>query len=64
MDAPAETETAEVERVYRWRLRRFGELGFDRGQAQRLALAGADWHQAQRLIASGCPVELAYELLR
>lgn len=58
-----EDATAEARRVELWRRRRFLELGFDKGQAQLLAMGGIDWHEAERLVKRDCPVDLAFRLL-
>jgi hypothetical protein len=49
--------------LWRYRVRRFRELGFTRPQCIRLADEGTDWHQASDLVRRGCPVDIVFDLL-
>jgi hypothetical protein len=46
-----------------WRVDQFRQLGFEDDAAWALALSDADLGQARNLGRSGCPTELAYEIL-
>lgn len=54
----------EEERVFKNRMLRFLELGFEERDAELLAHASyVDWHEAERLIQRNCSVSLAFEIL-
>jgi hypothetical protein len=58
------TET-ESERVERWRAEELVRAGYDDESAAELAArSDVDLHRAVELLASGCPVELALQILR
>jgi len=58
------TET-ESERVERWRAEELERAGYDPESAAELAARNdVDLHRAVELLASGCPVELAVQILR
>ena len=46
----------EEDLVAEWRLEQFGLLGFDLGDAVRLAESDADLNRARKLVADGCPL--------
>ena len=65
----AETAThvfeSEQERVERWRAEELERAGYDAVTAQELASrSDVDLHRATKLLESGCPPELALEILR
>jgi hypothetical protein len=49
--------------VFRWRLEQFRQLGLSDLQAAELAASGADLGQARYLLGSGCPPQLALQIL-
>jgi hypothetical protein len=51
-------------RVRQWRIHQFFELGFPLSDAKRLAVTGADVAQARRLVRRGCPIPIAYRIVR
>ena len=53
----------EERRVYRWRLRQFGQLTGSIEAAERLAISDADLGRARKMIAEGCPPERLVEIL-
>jgi hypothetical protein len=58
------TET-ESERVERWRAEELERAGYDPVSAAELAARNdVDLHRAVELLASGCPVDLALQILR
>ena len=58
----AEDESAE--RIRRWRLVQFFELGFEDVNAEMMADdAGVDLAQARKLITLGCPLDTALHIL-
>jgi hypothetical protein len=59
---PLLTPTVDDE-VFRWRLEQFRQLGLNDSQAAELAASEADLGQARYLLASGCPPELALQIL-
>lgn len=46
-----------------WRTRQFERLGVAYPAALELALLGVDWHRFKELVESGCPPELAAQIL-
>jgi hypothetical protein len=55
----------EAERVERWRAQELERAGYDPGAAAELAArSDVDLHRAVELLASGCPAELALQILR
>jgi hypothetical protein len=72
-DAPIATLTEEEEmdaslgfeesELWRYRVRRFRELGFTRPQRVRLANEAADWHEAHDMLGAGCPVDVVFDIL-
>lgn len=58
------TET-EADRVVRWRAQELERAGYEPAAAAELAERNdVDLHRATELLESGCPVELALEILR
>ena len=58
------TET-ESERVERWRAEELERAGYDPASAAELAARNdVDLHRAVELLASGCPIDLALQILR
>ena len=58
------TET-ESERVERWRAEELERAGYDPVSAAELAARNdVDLHRAVELLHSGCPVDLALQILR
>jgi hypothetical protein len=53
----------EDQRVLRWRLDQFIDLGFDLVSGALLADSPVDLEVARRLVARGCPVETATRIL-
>ena len=53
----------ECERLFEFRRARFESLGLNEFQAFALADAHVDWHDAERLIKSGCPADVAVDIL-
>jgi hypothetical protein len=53
----------EEERVLRWRLNQFLELGFDLVSGALMASSPADLGMARRLVACGCPRDTAVRIL-
>jgi hypothetical protein len=53
----------EEERVLRWRLNQFLELGFDLVSGALMASSPADLGTARRLMAYGCPRDTAVRIL-
>lgn len=49
--------------VMRWRVEQFRALGFDDIAAALLGACRTDLHQARSLVGSGCPLDLALEIL-
>ena len=63
--AQIQIEETEAERVVRWRAEALERAGFDPDAAAELAARNdVDLHRATRLLESGCPVELALQILR
>jgi hypothetical protein len=63
--AQIQIEETEAERVVRWRVEALERAGYDHGSAAELAeRPDVDLHRATALLESGCPVELAIEILR
>ena len=60
---PAEIQVEEEQRVSRWRLEQFHQLGFDPEEAWLLSESQVDLNQARSLIAAGCPSTLALTIL-
>jgi hypothetical protein len=46
-----------------WRVDQFRRLGFENDEAWALALSEADLGQARNLGRSGCPADLAFQIL-
>jgi alpha-tubulin suppressor-like RCC1 family protein len=49
--------------VFRWRREQFRQLGLNEFQATELAASDADLGQARYLLGSGCPPQLALQIL-
>jgi hypothetical protein len=49
--------------VFRWRLEQFRQLGLSDSQSAELAASKADLGQARYLLGSGCPPQLALQIL-
>ena len=63
--AQIQIEETEAERVVRWRANELERAGYDEASAAELAARpDVDLHRATWLLESGCPVELAVEILR
>jgi hypothetical protein len=63
---PAESQPPVADgrdEVFRWREEQFRELGVGSSQAKMLAASNADLGQARYLRASGCPPEIAVQIL-
>ena len=62
--AQIQLEETEAGRVVRWRAQELERAGFDAASAAELAeRADVDLHRAVQLLESGCPVELAVQIL-
>jgi len=62
--AQIQLEETEAGRVVRWRAQELERAGFDASSAAELAeRADVDLHRAVQLLESGCPVELAVQIL-
>ena len=62
--AQMQLEETEAGRVVRWRAQELERAGFDAASAAELAERGdIDLHRANGLVESGCPVELALQIL-
>lgn len=48
--------------VLNWRSERFRSLGYELGEAARLATSNVDLHELERLIAKGCPPNTAIRI--
>jgi hypothetical protein len=58
-------QETEADRVVRWRAEELEKAGYDSGAAAELAGRNdVDLHRAIGLLESGCPVDLALEILR
>ena len=65
MTAAQIIEETEAARVIRWRAEELERAGFDHDAAAELAArTDVDLHRATQLLESGCPVELALQILR
>lgn len=53
----------EESAVTRWRVEQFRALGFDEIASALLGACRSDLHQARRLVGSGCPLDLAFQIL-
>jgi hypothetical protein len=63
--AQLQIEESEAARVVRWRAEELERAGFEPAAAAELAARNdVDLHRATALLESGCPVELALEILR
>jgi hypothetical protein len=63
--AQIQIEETEAERVVRWRAEALERAGYDDASAAELAeRPDVDLHRATALLESGCPVELAVQILR
>ena len=63
--AQIQIEETEAERVVRWRAEALERAGYDHASAAELAeRPDVDLHRATGLLESGCPAELALEILR
>ena len=63
--AQIQIEETEAERVVRWRAEALERAGYDQASAAELAeRPDVDLHRATALLESGCPVELAVQILR
>jgi hypothetical protein len=47
-----------------WRTRRMASLGADAELAAKIAHSDADVHDIERLLKAGCPLELAWTIVR
>jgi hypothetical protein len=64
MTAVETLEETEAGRVVRWRAQELERAGYDAGFAAELAERNdVDLHRAVALLESGCPVELALQIL-
>jgi hypothetical protein len=62
--AQMQLEETEAGRVVRWRAQELERAGYDASSAAELAERNdIDLHRATGLIESGCPVELALQIL-
>jgi len=63
--AQIQIEETEAARVIRWRAEELERAGYDADAAAELAArSDVDLHRATALLESGCPVELALQILR
>jgi hypothetical protein len=63
--AQIQIEETEAERVVRWRAEALERAGLDPGAAAELAARNdVDLHRAIELLESGCPADLALQILR
>jgi hypothetical protein len=63
--AQIQIEETEAARVIRWRAEELERAGYDSDAAAELAArSDVDLHRATALLESGCPVELALQILR
>ena len=63
--AEIQLQETEADRVVRWRSQELERAGFAPAAAAELAeRADVDLHRAIELLESGCPAELALEILR
>jgi hypothetical protein len=63
--AEIQLQETEADRVVRWRAQELERAGFGAAAAAELAERNdVDLHRAIELLQSGCPVELALEILR
>ena len=63
--AQIQIEETEAERVVRWRAEALERAGYDHASATELAeRPDVDLHRATAPLESGCPVELAVQILR
>jgi hypothetical protein len=63
--AQIQIEETEADRVVRWRTQELERAGYGPSAAAELAARNdVDLHRATALLESGCPVELALEILR
>jgi hypothetical protein len=57
-------ELTEIERIERWRADELIRVGYDAEQAMALAVRhDIDLHAAAQLLRSGCPPDLALQIL-
>jgi len=57
-------ELTEIERIERWHADELVRVGYDAEQALALAVRhDIDLHAAARLLRSGCPTDLALQIL-
>ena len=62
--AQIQLEETEAGRVVRWRAQELERAGYDAANAAELAeRTDVDLHRAIHLLESGCPVELALQIL-
>jgi hypothetical protein len=63
--AQIQIEETEADRVMRWRAQELERAGYSPTAAAELAERNdVDLHRATELLESGCPAELALEILR
>jgi hypothetical protein len=63
--AQIQIEETEAERVVRWRSEALERAGYDPEAAAELAArSDIDLHRATAMLESGCPPELALQILR
>jgi len=63
--AQIQIEETEADRVVRWRAQELERAGYSPSAAAELAERNdVDLHRATELLESGCPAELALEILR
>jgi hypothetical protein len=63
LDAPDDSAQFDDElNVLNWRSERLRSLGYELGEAARLATSSVDLHELERLIAKGCPPETAIRI--
>jgi hypothetical protein len=63
--AQIQIEETEADRVVRWRAQELERAGFSPSAAAELAERNdVDLHRATALLESGCPADLALEILR
>lgn len=50
-------------RVFEWRVREFGRMGFGTVDAELLAASDADLDGARKIRSKGCPLELLFRIV-
>jgi len=56
--------TSKEAKILAWRDEQFTAMGFGLAQSALLACSKADLHDARELVKRGCPLHLAFDILR